>query len=204
VVAAVAEVCHEHFTNPGFVRAEWVPGALRTATFQRHDFAQTQAQLSAIGEAAVLAHPFAALAQVANTVRWELFEHPLSDLAGDSDGSGWFNRFLVARRWFSVTQRAPGVGEGLKSLNAATLALPRVLLWFATLAGLVRGWRRRRLWPRGRWSTSTSAGWLAGVTVGASVVATAIGGPPEWSYWLPLVPLLAVLVGLALRPLPEN
>ena len=216
VAASVQQVCGTHFAAPQKMAAEW-SGALNKTMVTRSHFATTQAQLRSLATDAILAHPGAALGTVLTTFWWQLVNTPLSDLVSDTNGnrfglekgSTFFSYTLLHQGWFLGATSRPDQSLALRTAVSNTRSLSRLPLWGTVLvliARLVIWWReRRRAGTRGPLGPNPRIAplrfWTAaicGTLVVGVMCSIAVGAPPVWSYWLPVLPAWLVVFALAL------
>jgi 4-amino-4-deoxy-L-arabinose transferase-like glycosyltransferase len=201
----------------------------RTQYWFEPAWGKTELQIRSMAIDGIRGRPFSALYQVGDEVLWQLSRTPVSDLVGYSNGwpllappaATWQAKELEvlkfpSQSWFGNSKgRSRYAPTPLKSIVGATLFLPQTFLWLSMLlllAAIAQGIRRRRRRGarplRARWHSLRNdamrferlcIGVASLIVIGGSVLVTAVAAPPIWSYWVPLMPGMVLLVALCIR-----
>ena len=216
---AIAEACHETFTDPPGIttRIIWDPGAMSTALTTQADFKTTTGELSNAATAAIEHHPGAAIAQVLHGISWQLFHSPYNSLNQYWSGRGWSKgaaaaAFPNATAWFGVHEAPYSSAIPFGGAVASTLRIPQLVLYLAAILGLmnlVKNLARRKFRPTFAQPSLWLVGSLCVVLIAANVFSVAVGALPGFRYWTVLLPAIIFLVALGLpaalkRPIGQS
>ena len=234
VKGSVHEECRKPFTSvPGEnIDAIWKPRTpLNLSLEPFRDIGATQGQLTRLAEQAMLSHPGAVLAQVSESLFYQLFMPPYNDIYQYNNGNSWMR---VSRRhssadtaadwrnwWGSSATRGRSRVSLFQTIAQASYRWPQFLLWALLLALVVRaiartpGRSRRtsdvedlstaRAEPE-TWTVQPRLAVVAAssILIVGSFLAVALAGFPVFRYQVTLVPATLVLLAFATQFHPND